>query len=349
MKPKAVLIADVHYSLPTLQLADAAMRQAIVSANTLDIPLIVAGDLHSTKANLRGECVNAMLETFATCKTLTCIIRGNHDAVNEKSSENSLNFLAKEYNAEEEAPEILVVNSPRFLNDLGAMQGMSIHLIPYHHDVAQLRSYLNKVDKGSTIIMHQGLQGANLGDYVQDKSAITHDDVKDFRVISGHYHARQDIKTGRPQKGAVGLFSYIGNPYTLTFGEANDPAKGYQILMDDGTLQFVPTNLRKHVVIEIDADKPTPPLTPVNHEDLVWVKIKGSREELASINKTFVQSRLELPGCFKLDLIPTDSATQAPSQARTMTKDALLDSLIDSATPGIAQRERLKQLWRTKA
>ena len=59
--PTAVLISDVHYSLQTLPLADKVMRMAIDKANSLGVPLIVAGDLHDTKANMRAECVNAMI------------------------------------------------------------------------------------------------------------------------------------------------------------------------------------------------------------------------------------------------------------------------------------------------
>src|ERR1700722_9570126 len=94
-KPIAVLISDVHYNLQTLPLADAAMRQAVFKANTLDVPLIVAGDLHDTKANLRGECIKAMLNTLSLTKHRAHILIGNHDKINEKSplTENSLHFL----------------------------------------------------------------------------------------------------------------------------------------------------------------------------------------------------------------------------------------------------------------
>src|SRR5579862_1378127 len=106
VKSLAVLVSDVHYNVHTLKLADAAMRMAIVKANKLEVPLIVAGDLHDTKANLRGECVNAMIETFKQCNKPPYIIVGNHDRINEKSHEHSLNFLA---------PYCHIVDSPNNL------------------------------------------------------------------------------------------------------------------------------------------------------------------------------------------------------------------------------------------
>ena len=92
-KPVAVLISDVHYNLNNLKLADAAMRQATDKAQILGVPFIVAGDLHDTKANLRGECVNAILETFSHLKLKALVLVGNHDKINEKSEDNALGFL----------------------------------------------------------------------------------------------------------------------------------------------------------------------------------------------------------------------------------------------------------------
>jgi DNA repair exonuclease SbcCD nuclease subunit len=360
-KPIAVLISDVHYNLQTLPLADAAMRQAISKANELDIPLIVAGDLHDTKANMRAECVNAMIETFNMCRTKCYIIRGNHDALNEKSEAHSIGFLNRLGEVEDldksnwdnyvSEPAVVVVDQPNFFNDLGAFNGNSVHLIPYHHDVSQLRKYLSTVDKGSTIIMHQGIQGSNSGEYIQDKSAITKEDVADFRVISGHYHARQDIKTGRPQKGAVGLFSYVGNPYTLNFGEASDPEKGFQILMNDGSLEFVPTDLRRHCSFTCDTlflnDTRKATLPGLKAEDLLWVKVLGSKEELLTVTKTKIANKLQLTQDFRLDLIPTDTETQSPADTKQLTSGELLDKLIDSLSNTTDERKtRLKELWR---
>lgn len=327
-KPKAVLLSDVHYSLPTLALADAATRQAIAKANELNVPLIIAGDLHDSKANLRGECVNAMLTTFKLTKTPTYILCGNHDLINEKSSDTSLEFLSEIIN---------LVRAPRTV-------GSGLRLLPYRSDLSLLRSELADIPLSSTLIMHQGLNGSNMGDYVQDKSALSHADVADFRVISGHYHARQDIDTGKGNK-----FSYIGNPYTLTFGEANDPEKGFQILMDDGILEFVPTNLRKHVVYDVDFNSIVhQDNVKHRHGDLIWVKVRGRKDELITLTRASIAYKYLILGDFKLDLIPTDSNIQAPVQARSLSKEALLDSLIDSANSSDEQKSRLKALWRTK-
>lgn len=329
------------------------MRIAIDKANKLDVPLIVAGDLHDTKANLRGECITAMLKTFRTCDyNISCyILRGNHDAINEKSKEHSLTFLPHEYDGSQVRQ---VITEPTFelepYGDTKILDGNSnpIYLIPYHHDADELRAYLKTIPKGSTLIMHQGLQGSNMGDYFQDKSAINHEDVKDFRVISGHYHAQQHIVTDPKGIGFIGTFSYIGNPYTTSYGEANDPPKGFQILMDDGSLEFVPTNLRKHVVYEVtiqELEEGFIKLKKVELDDLLWVKLTGTREELVNYTKQRISDKIKVAN-FRLDLIPLDTKSHT-IVTNIVTSTALFDSLIDNLTNTSDTRKlRLKELYK---
>lgn len=339
-KPKAVIISDIHYSLQTLELADAALRQAIAKANELEVPLIIAGDLHDTKANLRGECINAMLETFELLNTSCYIMKGNHDSINEKSDKNAVEFL--------DAPRTdsgfqrTVVNHIKLIH----FRQSSLYLVPYHHDLTELRTYLKTIPKGSTVIMHQGIQGSDAGHYMQDPTALTHADVAYFNVISGHYHRRQTIKTGKGN-----TFSYIGNPYTLNFGEANDPEKGYQILNDDGTLTFVPTNLRKHVVIKLDLGTEEQEWSngPIHktdkRNDLVLVKATGTKDQQRRFDRIAWCKEYGIVNDFRLDFITNDETIELGDRSN-QTQSEIMDSLID-ALPDEAPKESLKALWRS--
>lgn len=325
-KPIAVLISDVHYSIVNLQLADAAMRQAIHKANDLDVPLIVAGDLHDTKANLRGECVNAMIETFKLCTEDVFILVGNHDRINEKSKEHSLNFLEG---------YARIVTSPLY-NKIG-------WFIPYNHNIECLKADISgiraQLGYNKTLIMHQGIQGSNMGDYIQDKSALSPADVAGFRIISGHYHARQTIAL--PDGGK---WDYIGNPYTVSYGEANDPPKGFQILMEDGSLEFVPTNLRAHRVWHMNSDVHCD-MCEYNPGDLLWIKLHGTKEALSILNKHIIAARIGIQD-FRLDLIPDETTSQLLTTTKISSSD-LLDGLIDSLTNTSEERKtRLKANWK---
>lgn len=327
----AVLISDIHYNLQTLPLADAATRQAIHKANEFSVPMIIAGDLHDSKANLRAECVNAMLETFKLVKTECFILVGNHDLTNEKANTNSIEFLDG-------------------LNDrVGLIRNQMIsshkglEYIAYHSDTEKLKKKLTKLPKSITVIMHQGLSGSNSGEYIQDKTAITPADVAGLRVISGHYHTRQTIKLPNG-----GKWDYIGNPYTLNFGEANDPEKGYQILYDDGSLEFIPTNLRKHRIVVLSADKNGvhSAYTPeTRKEDLVWVKVSGPKEFISKIDKEYIRKYWIKEANFKLDLIPTESTST--SIKKGLSEAELLDAVIDGLTDVSPERKlMLKELWK---
>ena len=323
-KPVAVLISDVHYSVHTLSLADAATRQAITKANELRVPLIVAGDLHDTKANLRGECVNAMINTFKMCGHQPIILVGNHDRLNEKAPEHALNFL-RPY--------------ARIVEKIGEHEGLT--LLAYNHDTVELRSWLSNMrNRGvGPIIMHQGLNGSNMGDYIKDDTALKHEDVTGLRVISGHYHTRQTINLPN-----YGRWDFIGNPYSLTFGEANDPDKGYQILYSDGRLEFMPTNLRRHVIIEMRSDGKAIPYN-YTKDDLVWVKVYDIKANLAVLNKTTVGKMLNLE-VFKFEQICTEEL-QAEKADLSLKSDKLLDSIIDSLSEVNDNRKAaLKSTWR---
>lgn len=331
-KPTAVLISDIHYNINTLSLADAALRQAVVKAAELKIPLIVAGDLHDTKALLRAECIAAIIDTFDYGFKLgvnSYVIVGNHDLQNEKGQADALAFLEG---------ATTLVREPLGVPGVG-------YLLPYYTDSEKLRAVLN-TRPAKTLIMHQGVMGAAMGHYVKDTSSLPPEAFEDFRVVSGHYHKAQDIKTGRPRKGAVGLFSYIGNPYTLTFGEAHDGPKGFCVLMDDGSLERIPSNLRKHIVLEAHMDS----WWEISYEkfspgDLLWLKISGTKADLDTLKKEDVASLLKTTN-FKLDKIYTGTPS-LEEKSDTMTGEEVLDALIDSAPGGSAvHKKKLKALWR---
>lgn len=293
---------------------------AIDHAAKLETPVIVAGDLHDEKSTLRAQCVDALINTMVYAHLVgvrVVIIPGNHCMHNEKSNSNSLGFLK---------PYCEIYDEP-YLHSL-----LNVYLIPYQHDPVLLRAILNGIPKGSTVICHQGLQGAWMGDYVQDKTSLRPDDFADLRVISGHYHRAQNIKCGK-----TGLFSYIGAPFTHSYGEANDGPKGFQVLYSDGSLELIPTNLRKHVIYDMTYEECMNGWPCPGRDDLAWLKIRGTASQLATIQKGH--------GRYKLDLIPTDS-TPAHIDANKLTKDQILDTLIDNSGETEARCQVLKKLWR---
>lgn len=324
--PIAVITSDVHYDLATLEVADQVMNQAISKANALNVPLIVAGDLHNSKANLRGECVSRMIKTFKLATIPPILLIGNHDKIHEKSEDHSLEFLR---------PYCTIIDKPT----KGLLPGWT--LIPYQYDLAVLKEYLAKLPPKRNLIMHQGVQGSLSGEYIIDRTAISRDDVAGHRVISGHYHTRQQILLDDG-----GLWSYIGNPYTLGFGEHKDPEKGFQILHDNSSMTFVPSNVRVHRVLETTVGTLVP-WKDIGPGDPLWVKISGTNEELTNLDKETIGHRLEITEDFRLDLIPLDTKPDIVVN-NDLPQSDILDQTIDNlVNTDYDRKERLKTLWKT--
>lgn len=328
-KPIAVITGDLHFTPNTLELASEVVRQMKVVARKHGIPIILNGDTLDTKAIMRGEVVNKLIELVNDSTVKFIINVGNHDKISEKSDEHTLHFLKSD----------CLIN-----DDFQKFNFPEYWMIPYYSDKNQLLAALNKIPKGSTLIMHQGVETAHMGHYLQDTTSLPKEAFADYRVIASHYHRRQDIKCGRPKKGAVGLFSYLGSPYTQSFGEANDGPKGFSVLCDNGLLEFVPTNLRQHVIIETDVNNNYSGELP-NPEDLVWVKLTGSKSALAKVDKQELGVNLLGRTNFKLDLIPIEDNTLESASNKGTPVD-MLDNLIDGISEPPEYRAYLKTYYK---
>lgn len=321
-RPLFVAISDVHFNLNTLYTASRALITAAQHAERLGVPLVIAGDLNDTKAIIRAEVANQLISIlkYSACKKF--ILVGNHDLVNEKGQEHSLNFLA---------PYATIVDDPRVFPELP-----EVFFIPYQSDTDKLCRILNMPRTEKVYVMHQGFQGANMGDYAVDKTSISVDQVRHVKVFSGHYHRHQNI----------GTVTYIGNPFTVSFGESNDGNKGFLVVYADGSYEQIPLKLRKHVKIEMEI-KDNSFLLPVNNiteEDFVWVKLTGPKSVLDSITKKDISNYFGHEN-FKLDKIALGSDEHKISKAK-MREEEVLDAIINSTPEGEIVKTYLKNLWR---
>lgn len=320
--PRAVLISDVHYSLGTLALADKAFRMAIDKAAELSIPLVDCGDITNDKALLRAEVMNTLIQTmrYANDKDVKVyLLVGNHSLINEKAKEHALTFLS---------PYATIVSNPAHVD--------GFNFIPYQSSKEDFLVALNQFPKKSTVITHQGFMGAFMGEYVQDKSSVDPSLCKDYAIFSGHYHKHQSLQT----------VTYVGNPYTLSFAEANDGHKGFLILNNDNSYTRVFTNLRKHCVYSLNLSNITK-IKDINHEDLVWVKLEGLEEDLAKVNKIKLSESLFdiTPAIFKLDKISRKSSKKLDNK-QPLIPSQMFDNLIETLPCSKKQVSVLKTLWK---
>lgn len=319
VKPIAVCISDIHFNINTLPLASAALKSALRRSEYLGVPLVIAGDLNDTKAIIRAEVANAIISIIKDARTMIYVLVGNHDRINEKSIDHGLNYLEPYAN----------------IVDLATYLTSNIGLIPYSSDPKLVLEYF-KLNKPKILIMHQGFMGAQMGDYIQDKTSIDPELVKDYTVISGHYHRHQTL----------GTVTYIGSPYTITYGEANDGPKGFLILNEDGSFTRQILNLRKHIILNRDMQTMNDPVEGYNEGDLVWLKLSGPKVELDQLNKTELGLKLFGHSNFKLDLIPIEESNQKQVKVQNQQDWEILNSIIDASSHDNFIKEQLKALYK---
>lgn len=329
MNEACVAISDLHFDLTPLAVAKAALRGALDEAERLNIPLVIAGDLNNTKAIIRAEVANAIIEILATARVPVYILEGNHDKINEKGQEHGLNYLR---------PYAKVIDKLESLDEVDP----KFYALPYQNSVEQLKKYLEHIPAGSVVIMHQGVRGALMGDYKRDDTSIEPELLADFTCISGHYHKHQTI----------GTLTYIGSPYTITFTEATDGPKGFMVINHDGTYERRILNLRKHVIIETDIDTlnkaddaGADPFELPNPGDLIWLKVRGPYTDLEKLKKRDIGKWLFGHSNFKFDKIYTDDP-RLESRTDNLTDEQVFDAVIDETDETPEQKAYLKALWR---
>lgn len=179
---------------------------------------------------VRQRLVPLFQDTFDT----TYVIVGNHDMhFKHLITPNSVRECLHSYDGFE------IIEYPKAVS----IDGVSIDLIPWmcKENQKQILDFI-KVSVSDYCMGHWELNG-----YFFYKGLKSHGAEPDFldrykQVWSGHFHTISD----------GGNVQYIGTPYTLTLGDANDP-RGYWIY-DSGQISFVQNPVMYHRRLYFDAD-----------------------------------------------------------------------------------------------
>ena len=118
-----------------------------------------------------------------------------------------------------------------------------ISYVPYIHDVERFRNALSAMPKDNLLITHPDIKSFDYGNGRVSTSGIDLEDINIFdEIIAGHYHLRQER----------GNLTYIGTPYTGSFGETDQ--EKFIMEIDTKTYEKVwhKTNLPMHTTIDID-------------------------------------------------------------------------------------------------
>ena len=235
------------------------------------LPTIWLGDFLDTKEVIRGKCLNLLHEQFSRSKLQHIILIGNHDWFNLECSDHSLKSLSS-------LPNVTIIDSVRVHPKLPFV------FFPYIHDKAKLKELLLEYSgKGLIAFGHFEVSGFDFGNgHLCEDGIVTHKDFYGFkRVISGHFHKLQQ----------TGNFTYLGTPFSHSFGEANQDKVIGTYHLDSDSLDLTPTDFPRHISVKIDmskknAEKRLQEFIDGNDNNLIRIQLHGTPEEVAKLDKS---------------------------------------------------------------
>ena len=232
--PIALLINDIHVAKDNIAEFNANWDEMLSLCEKYEIEdVVVGGDMFTASASQRLPVLLAVKHAIqkATAKNLyLTIANGNHDFVDEEAIE-GYNHLFQGYKCVE------VVDVYKILEwDGCAFPLVVMSYFPengsFTKRLAELKDDLvnqYKFNLENVILyIHEGIKGA-LGSLDIPKE-VPAEIFNDFHsVLVAHYHNRVEL--------AGTDIMYVGSSRQNNFGE--DEEKGYTILYDDGTTEFV--------------------------------------------------------------------------------------------------------------
>jgi len=275
-KPIFTAISDVHVKLSTQKVSIQVLKIAADKSRELGVPCVINGDLNDTKALLRSECVKALIDFFSNYPDVQFYVNvGNHDLNNKNSDDNSLEFLGL-------MSHVFICSEPTIIN-FGLEFFMMIPYMKTNEEFYKAADLARS--KGiKKLFTHQGYLSAFMGDYVIDDSSVNPADFADFDIIiSGHYHLAQKVGVN---------IQFLGSPFTVNFGEAGHEKFYWVYGVEDSKIvgQTIPTNVRKHIQIEIENQLPRKNKNLILPPDtLLKVVIKGTKEFCTRVKKEKIQ------------------------------------------------------------
>lgn len=283
-KPYALTLTDTHATPNNLKLQESIWKQAVRYCLDNKIPTIYhMGDWVTARKAQSLEVLKHLdwVKKLLYENGIVLIgISGNHDKSNQESIfaypniyGNDIDFRIVEERYDEQ------------LSD-----SVHIHLLPYFPETGSYNDKLEdakkRVVKGkkNILLTHAGVNGGLAHENATVNKEIPADAFVGFdMVLIGHYHNRNKIDFD-----LVDIW-YTGSAFASNYGEDNE--KGFTIIYDDGSIEFVNSEFPKFETIEVEVDKVDGKWLSETKKHIsdtgnnVRVVVTGDESELKSISK----------------------------------------------------------------
>lgn len=290
-KPLTILSTDWHLKKENINEIIDLVKQKIDLAKSLDIyTVFCAGDIFDSRISQRLEVLAAfmdILELFEKNSIKLVAIPGNHDKTDYTKKRSFLDAFQyhpffRLINSFEQYP----VEDQFTLNS--EISGYGIYCFPFFEESIWLEKFnkilpkiLENKEPNKIIISHIAVNGSMNNDNSKVNNGIEPKTFKDFNsIFLGHYHDQQKIGTN--------IF-HFGSIKQSNFGE-NDK-KGFTILYDDGSQEFIKSKFKEYKKVIIDLDRTSQKEINKlkqeysNDENNVRFEFNGSDEKLKSLKK----------------------------------------------------------------
>lgn len=279
----AILSTDKHIQSSNLKDIEVLYKQEIELALKHNVKEIIwLGDIFDSRISQRQDVLNfvgEMLEEYNAHDLHVTCIPGNHDKTDYKSFNSFLDCFNYHPNF-----ELLTQNTVREIN------GMIFHFIPFFVEdmwMAQFEKLPPATGK-EVLISHCAVYGSinNDGTRVEKTSIVPQLFCNYKKVFLGHYHNAQQIG-----KNIFHLPSMMQNNY----GEDED--KGFTILYDNYSTEFIKGDFKRFKKLSIDLDSVSPEelekLVKEHENSLNHIRFEfiGSEDKLKALNKSYYQIR----------------------------------------------------------
>lgn len=299
-QPVALLFNDIHISKDNISEFQANWNEALQICKDKGISdMIIGGDLWLSRSAQTLDVLMAVRQAImkATSQGLyLTIAEGNHCKVNQESPL-GYSHIFSEY------PNVDVVDSYTVM-DIG--DDAVLYIMGYFPEngsfierLQQLIEHDLDISKQSVLYIHEGIRGglATPSDHELPTNIFEPFDA----VLVGHYHDRKQVVGTR--------IEYIGSSRQHNFGE--DEEKGYTVLFDDGTYEFIKNQANvRYKTLAIDVKELDSFTLSQNDKEQGLYKtklcVKCSSAEASTIDK----KKLIEMGCTKVEVITEGTVNQ---------------------------------------
>tara|TARA_R110000868_G_C10973188_1_gene771541 strand:+ start:77162 stop:78124 length:963 start_codon:yes stop_codon:yes gene_type:complete len=224
---KLTTVGDPHVKNKNLEQTDELFNFIETQGNDV----LITGDVFDTKEVIRGKCLNFVYNRILNSKLHYTILVGNHDYFNLECEDHALQVF-------KDLPNVTIVDEVIEMSP-------NIYAIPYVHDLDKLKAMLAEIPEGAVLFGHLDVVTFDYGNGYLSEAGLLLEDLKKFKkVISGHYHKYQE----------KGNLTYIGTPFSHSFGESNQ--EKYIGVFDSQTnnLELIKTPFPQHLTIDVNCD-----------------------------------------------------------------------------------------------